>query len=305
MKSSLSATQKNTNVKVCPALARLTLFHGNKLKDWHTSIRTQTHYMHSFSENKVRSLAKKTDRLQWAVYNQSHMSRTYPAGSRLDSSNYSPILPWSVGCQMVALNFQTNDDKLRLNDGRFRENGGCGYVLKESSLLEMQNITRSPPVPMRLSIRVVSGHCLPKAKDHKAGECIDPYVVVSVYDIKDGNKETYSSFQTSVKYNNGFFPIWNEEKFTFTVENPTVAMLQLSVYDKDVASSDDFVAAASIPIACLRKGLRSVKLFDASGTRIGAFDFASLLIEVKKGRGDKPATIKKRDRSESSTIAEF
>ena len=32
--------------------------------------------------------------------------RTYPAGSRIDSSNYDPIPLWNHGIQMVALNVQ-------------------------------------------------------------------------------------------------------------------------------------------------------------------------------------------------------
>lgn len=294
--------------KICPALARLTLFHGTKFKDWDESIMNGTHFMHSFSENKVRSLARKTDRQKWVIYNQSHMSRTYPGGGRVDSSNYLPILPWSVGCQLVALNFQTDDAALQLNDGRFRENGGCGYVLKPTSLLEMQDppMKDNPKVPIKLSIKVLSGSCLPKPKGQRAGECIDPYVKVSVFDVKNGDKESFTTFSTNPIYNNGFFPIWNEGKFTFTVENWAAAMLQLQIYDKDhVATSDDFVASASIPISCLRKGLRSVKVFDASGTRSGAFDFASLLIEIRTWRGDRPEALKKRNRSESSTIAEF
>lgn len=35
------------------------------------------------------------------------MSRIYPKGTRMDSSNYMPQMFWNVGCQMVALNFQT------------------------------------------------------------------------------------------------------------------------------------------------------------------------------------------------------
>lgn len=35
------------------------------------------------------------------------MSRIYPKGTRVDSSNYSPQPFWNVGCQMVALNYQT------------------------------------------------------------------------------------------------------------------------------------------------------------------------------------------------------
>ena len=33
--------------------------------------------------------------------------RTYPAGTRIDSSNYDPIPMWNHGIQMVALNIQT------------------------------------------------------------------------------------------------------------------------------------------------------------------------------------------------------
>ena len=44
-------------------------------------------------------------------------------------------------------------------------------------------------------------------------------------------------------------------------------MPHLAIYDKESAPtvSDTFVTSASIPISCLRKGLRSVKLFDVAG----------------------------------------
>lgn len=40
-------------------------------------------------------------------YNKKQLSRIYPKGTRVDSSNYMPQLFWNAGCQMVALNFQT------------------------------------------------------------------------------------------------------------------------------------------------------------------------------------------------------
>lgn len=40
-------------------------------------------------------------------YNKQQLSRIYPKGTRVDSSNYMPQLFWNVGCQLVALNFQT------------------------------------------------------------------------------------------------------------------------------------------------------------------------------------------------------
>ena len=216
---------------------------------------------------------------KWAIYNQAHMTRTYPAGSRVDSSNYIPILPWSVGCQMVALNFQTADNALRLNDGRFRENGGCGYVLKPSALLNQFDQSRDSKKPTKVSVRVLSGSCLPKPKEHRPGQCINPFVKVSFFDVKNGDKEISATFSTKTVEKNGFCPIWNLEDFSFMVENWAVAMLQLTVYDRD-ATKDTFVATASIPVSCLRRGLRSVKLFDATNTQSGAIDFASLLIDV-------------------------
>lgn len=40
-------------------------------------------------------------------YNKMQLSRIYPKGTRVDSSNYMPQVFWNAGCQMVALNFQT------------------------------------------------------------------------------------------------------------------------------------------------------------------------------------------------------
>ena len=59
-----------------------------------------------------------------------HLVRTYPKGTRFDSSNYDPFIMWVCGIQLTTLNFQTPDTYMHLNQGFFRRNGGCGYVLK-------------------------------------------------------------------------------------------------------------------------------------------------------------------------------
>ncbi len=43
--------------------------------------------------------------------------RTYPKGSRFDSSNYDPVMMWNCGIQLVALNFQKPDLCMHLNQG--------------------------------------------------------------------------------------------------------------------------------------------------------------------------------------------
>ena len=39
-------------------------------------------------------------------YNTRQLSRIYPGGARVDSSNLDPRVHWNAGCQVVALNFQ-------------------------------------------------------------------------------------------------------------------------------------------------------------------------------------------------------
>lgn len=129
--------------EVVKELAALTLLHGTKYKDFAKSIGEPRSHMHSISETKMAKILSKTssNTPMWRLYNVHHLTRTYPAGSRMDSSNYNPLLAWSMGCQMVALNFQTSDPPLILNDGMFRQNSGCGYLLKPPSVLGKSLVT--------------------------------------------------------------------------------------------------------------------------------------------------------------------
>lgn len=56
----------------------------------------------SFVENKTPAKNRTPDFLR---YNRKALSRIYPKGQRVDSSNYDPYPPWACGCHMVALNF--------------------------------------------------------------------------------------------------------------------------------------------------------------------------------------------------------
>jgi len=266
-------------VKIHPALSSITLFHGTQFKNWGESTKAASHHMHSFSESRVTSLCQRNQSQKWILYNQSHMSRTFPSGTRIDSSNYSPILAWSTGCQMAALNIQTPDEALLVNDGRFRENGGVGYVLKPSILM-MKEATE--PRTTHLEVKILSGSCLPKPKGLSFGDCIDPYVKISLFDCHDG-KEINSSQTTDIVSDNGFSPIWKfEDSFHFDVNNSSVAVMQFTVWDKNsLPKFDEVIASASVPISCMRQGIRSVQLFDENMTTSGAFDFASLLVLIK------------------------
>jgi phosphatidylinositol phospholipase C, delta len=265
-------------------LASLTLLHGTKYKNFNTSLSEPHSHMHSIGESKINKiLAGGPDNIYmlWRQYNEFHMTRTYPAGTRVDSSNYNPLLAWSTGCQLVALNFQTSDQPLILNDSMFRQNDGCGYVLKPPAVLGRSSVDSN----RKLFIRVLSGSCLPKPYGAKSGEVVDPYVVVTLHDTeidKDSKilKYNQTKHTTSVISNNGFCPVWNEgQSSEFIINFPDVAFIQFSLCESDIGF-DDSIADSAIPINNLRSGIRSIQLYDRNNRRTGAFGFASLLVEI-------------------------
>ncbi|KAG2555486.1 hypothetical protein PVAP13_8NG006900 [Panicum virgatum] len=93
-------------------------------------------------------------------FTQKNILRVYPKGTRVNSSNYDPVNAWIHGAQMVAFNMQGHDKALRLMQGFFRANGGCGYVKKPDFLLttgpngEVFDPKASLPVKTTLKVRI-------------------------------------------------------------------------------------------------------------------------------------------------------
>ena len=68
--------------------------------------------MSSYGENKAMALLHSElageHAWRWQLHNTAVLSRVYPAGSRVMSSNFDPFGLWAAGVQMVALNYQTH-----------------------------------------------------------------------------------------------------------------------------------------------------------------------------------------------------
>ncbi|RZB67635.1 Phosphoinositide phospholipase C 2 isoform B [Glycine soja] len=121
---------------------------------------------------KVRRLSLSEQQLEKAAINygqqivrftQRNILRVYPKGTRIDSSNYNPLIGWMHGAQMVAFNMQGYGRSLWLMHGMFRANGGCGYVKKPNFLLEtgpddeVFNPKAKLPVKTTLKVTVYMG----------------------------------------------------------------------------------------------------------------------------------------------------
>ncbi|KAM4544418.1 1-phosphatidylinositol 4,5-bisphosphate phosphodiesterase delta-1a isoform 2-T2 [Fundulus diaphanus] len=234
--------------------------------------------MSSLKESKAFNLAE-TSATAFIHHNMDKLTRIYPAGSRTDSSNYNPVPMWNVGCQIVALNFQTPSKEMHLNQGRFMPNGFCGYILKpqfqrsQSSQFSPNKLTQGPWLQQKtLHVMVISAQQLPKLNKNKNKSIVDPLVRVEVHGVPadNGSKETHYIL------NNGFNPSWNE-RFQFPIHVPELALLRFVLDDYDAASQNDYIGQYCLPLTSIQNGYRHVPLLTKRGDVISS---ASLFVHI-------------------------
>ncbi|XP_041829188.1 1-phosphatidylinositol 4,5-bisphosphate phosphodiesterase delta-3-A-like [Melanotaenia boesemani] len=266
--------------KLSPELSDLVVYtRSAPFKGFEQAARSPASDMSSFSESEA--LRHVRDSGMYFVRHNSHqLSRIYPSGQRLQSSNYNPQDMWNGGCQIVALNFQTSGEQMDLNQGRFLQNGLSGYVLKPSFMcrpditFNPENVGGGPGhKPVLLTVRVISAQQLPKPEWDKPSSIVDPHVWVEIHGVPiDNNKK-----KTHRVDNNGFNPRW-DCTFNFTVHVPDLALVRFMVEDHDYTSSNDFLGQYTLPFTSLRTGYRHVRLLKLDGSSLSP---ASLFIHVK------------------------
>ncbi|XP_039593839.1 1-phosphatidylinositol 4,5-bisphosphate phosphodiesterase beta-4 isoform X3 [Polypterus senegalus] len=213
------------------------------------------HYnMSSFNES-VGLGYLKTNAIEFVNYNKRQMSRIYPKGGRVDSSNYMPQIFWNAGCQMVSLNYQTPDLAMQLNQGKFEYNGSCGYLLKPDFMRRPDRtfdpFSETPVdgvIAATCSVQVFSGQFL---SDKKIGT----YVEVDMYGLPTDTIR--KEFRTRMVMNNGLNPVYNEEPFVFRkVILPDLAVLRIAVYD----DNSKLIGQRILPLDGLQAGYRHISL---------------------------------------------
>lgn len=220
----------------------------------------------SFVENKIPGKSRSKDFLQ---YNRKALSRVYPKGQRVESSNYDPYPLWAGGCHMVALNYQTADKYTQLNSALFSLNASTGYVLQPEFMRtdDYDPQQEKKNVKYRILIRVIAARHLPRP-----GRSItSPFVEIELCG------DTEEKFKTNVCCDNGLNPQWKVpgEPVEFTVFEPELTFLRFVVNEEDMFSDPNFLAQATFPVKGLRTGYRSIPLKNGYSENL---DLASLLV---------------------------
>lgn len=311
-------SKKTSNI--IPALGALGVYAcGIKYSDFSADEARRYNHIYSFAESTFDKLCKNTEtKVQLEKHNVRYLMRVYPAALRVDSSNFNPLQSWKRGVQMAALNWQTYDVHLQMNEAMFAAGTDrTGYVLKPEEMrhakhkpiTEALNGETSMPVKkgkqlVRFSVEVVSAQRLPRPRNHNPDIGMNPYIEFEMFSAEDkarglakGEGGTDASARdgssgigsplrrrTRIVEGNGFDPTFNEN-IAMMVETkyPSLIFVRWTVWNspdgKNLSSNNTILATFTAKLSSLQQGYRHLPLFNSYGER---YRDAKLFVKIKK-----------------------
>lgn len=225
-----------------PALNRLVSIRNVKTKDLTVApVVEEGVPSSSWSETKFN----KVDSHDMMVWCRTALARIYPAGLRIDSSNYDPSKAWTAGCQIVALNMQAKEpSKARpvwLNQGKFLFSP---YILKPDWML-------ADTSPWDPSVKTVLRITLNGARGWTGGwgyeKLPDIYCNVVVHGGPDKHRHKTDTVMNTTE------PSWTNNVFDCPLTAPELAVCTIEFWDDDAVSADDFMGQVSVPVTAVAK----------------------------------------------------
>uniref|UniRef100_A0A452IIT9 Phosphoinositide phospholipase C n=1 Tax=Gopherus agassizii TaxID=38772 RepID=A0A452IIT9_9SAUR len=239
-------------------------------------IRTpKCYHISSLNENAAKRLCRRYSQ-KLIEHTTCQLLRTYPAATRIDSSNPHPLIFWLHGIQLVAVNYQTDDLPLHLNAAMFEANGGCGCVLKPPVLWDKNcpMYQQFSPLdrdlyniePAIYSLTIVSGQNVCPSNS-TGSPCIEVDVL--------GMSLDSCHFRTKPIHRNTLNPMWNEQ-FLYRVHFEDLVFLRFAVVENN---SSAITAQRIIPLKALKRGYRHLQLRNQHNE---ALEISSLFINSRR-----------------------
>eukprot|EP00794_Sanderia_malayensis_P008776 gene8776-9714_t len=219
--------------------------------------------MHSLSENLFTELLERNPK-DLTYMSRNKLLRTYPKGSRVESSNFNPMPMWKFGIQMASVNFQKPDFGMHINQGFFRNNGGCGYVLKPSSLrrtrtmdlLKIMEKSKSSKM-LIVNIKVHSGQFV---DTHLIG---DSPLALEIEAVGSGAKNNSILTEAVPNHCN---PKWKDAQCNFAISQPELCVIYFKLFS--VNRTSKIVLQNVIPVCSIKQGLRYIPLKTLTGVAL-------------------------------------
>ena len=210
----------------------------------------------SIQESEAKHISRKYG-VKLLEHTEHHLVRCYPAGMRIDSSNYNPITMWLGGIQLVALNYQTSDTHIALNNAFFSQNGNCGFLLKPRVMRGPDHVLYKRFNPFKKEIEGLHSTFLELSVISGLYVCQQDFTASCIIEVELlGIPKDCFKYKTKLSSKNALNPIW-DDSFQLEVRMPELAFLKFTVFD---IGTNLPTAQRVIPLQQLRPGYRNVML---------------------------------------------
>ncbi|KUM58896.1 hypothetical protein ACN42_g8245 [Penicillium freii] len=282
---------------------------------WHSFSSPESrryNHIYSFAERSFESITQSHDnKVALESHNRKYLTRVYPSGFRLRSSNFDPNKFWRRGVQMAALNWQTYDIGMQMNQAMFAAGTDrTGYILKPESLRlpaadDGKQKRKMERKLVRFSVDVVSAQQLPRPRTIGQDDNINPYVEIEMFSADDrgqsfvlgeGGMDASARNgmsgigyphrrRTKIEQSNGYSPVFNDKfKLSLETKYPDLVFVRWTVWssmDGRSAGNNNSVQLATFTakLTSLSQGYRYLPLYDASGDQ---YLFSTLFCKISK-----------------------
>ncbi|EER27905.1 1-phosphatidylinositol-4,5-bisphosphate phosphodiesterase 1, putative [Coccidioides posadasii C735 delta SOWgp] len=324
--------RKMPKSRVIKVLADLGVYaRGYKWRGFDTPESKQFNHVYSFAERSIETICRDSEnKALLEAHNRLYLTRVYPSGYRLRSSNFDPNSFWRRGVQMAALNWQTFDVGMQMNQAMFAAgNDRTGYVLKPESLRvppsSRHTMDGKPKIDrqlVRFRVDVISAQQLPRSRGMGPDDSINPYIEIEILcadDKKKGmafgeggvdasNRNGFSGIglphrrRTQIEQKNGFNPIFGDEfKFSLETKYPDLVFVRWIVWNSTDGRSfggnnSIQLATFTAKLSSLAQGYRYLPLYDSNGDQ---YLFSTLFCKITKLESAPAA--QRRDNEESKS----
>ncbi|KAI8627661.1 phosphatidylinositol-specific phospholipase C [Xylariaceae sp. FL1651] len=299
-------SNKRKTSKIIKALGDLGVYcSGVKFHGFESAECKKSNHILSFMEGTFRKHSKAPgSKKALTRHNMRYMMRVYPQYSRLASDNFNPLMYWRKGVQMAALNWQTFDVGMQLNQAMFA--GGTaqsGYVLKPESMRTIRILPGGLPDEahgklerqnMAFNIDIISAQRLMRPASLPSNRTLDPYVEMEVFHANDKRDkhdsmagmaidDTPLKVQTRPVKENGFNPVFNHlGNSSVTTKYPELVFVKFSVKlspdGETISGRNQTIATYTAKLSSLKQGYRTLPLLDSNGDQ---FLFSKLFCHIR------------------------
>ena len=326
--------------KIIDALDKLCVYtRGCKFKSEVDLENVRYNHIFSLKEDRLETYCgDKTTSKAIEKHNTQYLMRTYPKTLRVKSSNFEPITHWRRGVQMAALNYQTYDEGMQINEAMFASGSDrLGYVLKPLELRAMPTTVRSGPFAgiaapvmdvitktrIELSLDLISAQFLETPRKREQ-DVPNPWVEVQIYVADDRSSghilaeggteaavrdvKSVNSVQvrrrSAIVPGNGYNPFFGEHfRFYIETRHPELVFVRLSVRNSVDGRSyheGDAEATFTAKYMSLGAGYRHVPLSNHNGEQ---FMFSTLFCRI--GRSEHRGTERVQHQPPTEKVGRF